>query len=128
MALLLASYSTSTLYNSAPLAAGLDASNSTCSGAAADLSQGATEAVHKDMTPHCLPRTLGRTCSEVGSGAWVLPLVKPMGTTIAGAPVGGGICGESLPARTTALDLKLWVLTQNSHQHMPCAPCPLSKS
>ncbi len=40
-----------------------------------------------------------RACSEVGSGWWLVPLVKPMGTTIAGAPVGGGICGESLPAR-----------------------------
>ncbi len=40
-----------------------------------------------------------RACSEVGSAWWLVLLVKPMGTTIAGAPVGGGICGESLPAR-----------------------------
>ena len=85
------------------------------SGAAAALSEMLLR-LHIQASPHSVYQTWGRTCSEVGNGAWVLPLVKPMGTTIAGAPVGGGICGESLPARTITTALKLERKSQNSKQ------------
>ena len=43
-----------------------------------------------------------RNCREAGRGAPdPCGFVKPIGTAIAGAPVGGEICGELFPARVT---------------------------
>ena len=38
-----------------------------------------------------------RNCSPAGSGERAVSSIHPIGTVIAGAPVGGAICGELLP-------------------------------
>lgn len=64
--------------------------------------------------PSSRPSSQGRArnCRPAGSADWHTSRTYPMGTVIAGAPVGGAICGELFPAHKNSL----WQVSENAGQ------------